>query len=272
MTITKREILFSVIIAFVLLGLGLIINNIIIENTLLYEEKINKSLKIDNEAEKFKYAVSTNVGNVLAYGEFKAKDTVSLPELKNNYMSIHKITERYTRHSKEVCETHDEKTTCHTEYYYDWDIISVDNYKSKVVSFLNCEFEYNKFSNYKEYRLSLEGNISDGYNDYIYYNYLYDKKKNFWNDNEGDKRYSYYVGFKQFTGTIFIKANNNDISGVDSEKINIYHSDLKSTIEEIKTQSKTVKIIFWIVWITLIGLAIYWFMYLENNWLEDRRN
>ena len=93
MTITKREILFSVIIAFALLGLGLIINNIIIENTLLYEEKINKSLKIDNDKEKFKYAVLTNVGNVLAYGEFKAKDTVSLPELKNNYMSIHKITE-----------------------------------------------------------------------------------------------------------------------------------------------------------------------------------
>ncbi len=94
------------------------------------------------------------------------------------------------------------------------------------------------------------------------------KKKTFWNDNEGDKRYSYYAGFKQFTGTIFIKANNNDVSGVDSEKINIYHSDLKSTIEEIKTQSKIVKIIFWIVWITLIGLTIFWFMYLENNWLE----
>lgn len=271
MTITKREILFSVIIAFVLLGLGLIINNLIIENILLYEEKINKSLKIDNDEEKFKYAMLTNVGNVLVYGEFKAIDTVSLPELKNDYMSIYKITEKYTRHSRQVCTTHNEKTTCHTEYYYDWDVISRDSYNSKIVSFLNSKFEYDKFENYQEYRLSLEGNISSNYNEYIYYDYLYEKKKNFWNDEVGDKRYYYYVSSKQFNGTIFVKANNNNINGIDSNKIKIYNSNLKTTIEEIKVQSKIVRIIFWVIWIILIGLAIYGFMYLENDWLEDRR-
>ena len=67
-TITKREILFVIILVCLSLCLGFWINNIIDDHYTQKEEVYNKALKINNENDKFKYALDTSVGNIINYG------------------------------------------------------------------------------------------------------------------------------------------------------------------------------------------------------------
>ena len=50
----------------------------------------NKTLKIDNDKDTFKYAIDTDIGNVLVYGKFNVDNGVKLDELKQDYMAIQK--------------------------------------------------------------------------------------------------------------------------------------------------------------------------------------
>lgn len=270
MEVTKREILVSIIIFFILISLGLIIHNFIIEKYILSIEKYNKALKIDNDKELFNYAIDTEVGNILVYGTFESADKVSLEELKKDYMYIEKIKQEYTQHTREVCSIDsDGKTHCHTEVYYEWDDISSQSYTSQEIMFLEKNFRYSTFSGYQKNRLSLKDNVIDKYNSYIYDNYLYEKKPTFWGSSVGDIRYYYIVSPLKFTGTIFAKANNKTILNENKGKIQIYDSNLEETIENKKSYSTVIAIIFWIIWIFLTGLAIYGYVYLDNNYLED---
>lgn len=71
-TITKREILVSIIIVLILITLGLFISNAIENGIEEDNEKYYKSLKIDNNEETFKYAIDTNIGYVLASRKSKS--------------------------------------------------------------------------------------------------------------------------------------------------------------------------------------------------------
>lgn len=270
MEVTKREIMVSIIIFFLLIGLGIIIYNSIIEKHILMIETYNKALKIDNSEELFDHSINTEVGNFFAYGTFNAVDKVSLKELKKEYMYIEKIKQRYTRHSRQVCNTDSKgNTRCHTEYYYSWDDIYSEQYSSKTISFLGKEFNYSIFSGYPTYKLSLNDNITDEYEDYIYDNYLYEEKPSFWGSSVGDIRYYYIVSNINFNGTIFAKCENKTIVSVIENEIEIYSSNLNDTINNKKNECTILSIIFWIIWIILVGLAIYGYMYLDNEYLED---
>jgi len=270
MEITKREILVSIIIFFLLIGLGLIIHNFIIEKNILSIEKYNKALKIDNNAELFNYSIDTEVGNILAYGTFTAVDKISIKELENEYMYIEKVKQRYTRHSRQVCSTDSNgKQHCRTEYYYSWDDISSEDYISQKISFLGKEFDYATFSGYSTYRLSLENNIIDEYKKHTYNDYLYEEKPSFWGASEGDIRYYYIVGNINFNGTIFAKCENKNIIAEKGNKIKIYSSNLSETMENKKSEGTMISVLYWIFWLILTGLAIYGYMYLDNKYLED---
>ncbi len=266
MEITKREILVSIIIFFILGSLGMIINDLIIENYITKVEQYNKALKIDNDSDTFKYAIDTEVGDILAYGTFNVENGISLDELKGTYAYIRKNKEKYTRHRREECETDSNGDEhCHTEYYYSWDVIGSQDYSADKIKFLDVEFDYNKFTNYPQYSLDLLNNVIDSKKDNVSYNnYLYEKKRLF-GANEGDIRYEYYYSPLNFTGTIFAKAKNKTILG----NIQIEHSNLQNTLENKKDSSVTINIVFWICWLILTGFAIYGYMYLDNDYLED---
>lgn len=271
MEITKREIMVSVVIFFILLGLGFLIHNLIIENYILEVEKYNKALKIDNDVELFKYSIDTEVGNVLVYGKFKVDSGVSFSELKNDYTYIKKETEEYRRHSRQVCNTDSKGNThCHTEYYYSWDIINTESRNVNDIFFLERKCDYHLFNNYPEYRLDVASNVIDSKKDYVKNNYLYKDKMGFFGASVGDIRYYYYYTPKDFMGTIFIKAKDKTMLNVgESGSIAINDSDLNTTIENKKNQEIIINVVFWIIWIILTGLAIYGYVYLDNDYLED---
>ncbi len=271
MEITKREIMVSIIIFFLLLGLGFLFHNLIIENYILEIEKYNKALKIDNDVKLFKYSVDTEVGNILVYGKFNIESGMTFSELKNDYIYIKKETEEYQRHSKQVCNTDSNGNRhCHTEYYYSWDIINTESKNVNDIFFLENKYAYSLFNNYPEYRLDIDSNVMDDKKDYVRNNYLYKDKQGFFGASVGDIRYSYYYTPKEFMGTIFAKAKNKTILNVsESGSITINNSDLNTTIENKKNQQTIINVVFWLIWIIITGLIIYGYMYLENDYLED---
>lgn len=139
MEITKREILYSLIIIIIMFVIGLSIFNKIEQSYLDKTEVYNKSLKIYNDKDIFDYAISTSAGNVLAEGSINAIDTVGYQnEVKGEYLYISKTTERYTMHTRTVTSV-DSDGHSHTriETYWTWDEIGFEDKISKNIEFLD---------------------------------------------------------------------------------------------------------------------------------------
>lgn len=84
-------------------------------------EKYNKAIKIES-SDLFEYGMRTNVGYAFVYGDLKAVDTVSYPEINGEYMYIEKIEEHYNMHTRTVTTTDSKgKTHTRTETYWSWD-------------------------------------------------------------------------------------------------------------------------------------------------------
>ena len=100
--ITKREILVSVSIVAIMLLIGVLIAGKISDYQLDKNEKYNKAIKIESQ-ELFEYGMRTNAGNAFVYGDLKAVDTVTYPEIGGEYIYIEKVKERYTMHNSPGC-------------------------------------------------------------------------------------------------------------------------------------------------------------------------
>ena len=86
--ITKREILASVSIIAIMLLIGTLLSAKISNWQMDRNEKYNKAVKIENNTDLFRYGMDTNVGNAFVYGELKAVDTVTYPEIGGKYMYV----------------------------------------------------------------------------------------------------------------------------------------------------------------------------------------
>ena len=239
--ITKREVLFSIIIVAVLLIFGLTISGKISDNLLEEYQKYNTAIQINNEQNLFGYSLKTNVGYALIYGDLKAVDAVSYKEVNGEYLFIKKVKERYTKHTS-TYTTSDGKghTKVHTRTYWSWDEIDSEEKHSKQISFINIVFDYGKIP------------LPFGY-DYI------DTIK-----ESSRIRYVYYGISKKLTGTIFTFIDNNTISDTEFYE----GKTIQETIENLESGYELV--LFWIIWIVLIVIIVFAFYYFDNKWLEDK--
>ena len=80
-------------------------------------------------------------------------------------------------------------------------------------------------------------------------------------------RYKYYVIDTAYDGVIYTKLNNNTIS---NGSLFIQTDTIDNAVNFMISSSVAVIVMFWIVWIAIIGAAVYGFCYLDNNWLEDK--
>lgn len=235
--ITKREILASISIIAVMILIGILISSKISEYQMDKNEKYNKAVKIESQ-EMFQYGMDTNVGNAFIYGDLKAVDTVTYPEIGGEYMYVEKVKERYTRHTRQVRHSNGKTTWYTTETYWSWDRVGSEDIKCKQISFCDIVFPSNK--------IEMPGT------DYI------DTIK-----ESSHVRYKYYGVRTKYTGTIFTDLRDKTIS----DNSNFYNnSTIDETIEYLESSVGTV--IFWIFWVILIGLAVFGFYYLDNRWLD----
>ena len=243
-TITKREIIFSIVIIAVMLTLGFIIHGSIDNALMLEHQKYNTALRIENDADMFNYAMSTNIGNSYVHGTVTTVDPVSCFEAGGEYSSVKKVKEKYTMHTRTVTETYyvngQARTRTRTEVYWTWDHVKTWRDHSTKIEFLEAEFDYDTIS------LPGESYIKTDY-------------------ETSHIRYLYYGAPTSVDAVIYADLANNTIINVKT-----YHN---TTIEKTheRMTSKDELVIFWIFWVILTGGAVFAFVYVDNHWLEDRR-
>ena len=240
-TITKREILLSIAILAILLALGLWISDGMTEWQMDKNAVYERALRVDS-TDIFEYGMRTNVGNAFVYGELKAVDTVSFPEIDGEYMTVRKITERYTKHTRTVTKTRtvNGKTQTYTEVevYWTWDEIDRETKRNEKITFLGVEFERGKI-------------------DIPNLRYIDTIK-------ESSKiRYKYYGTGTEFVGTIYTDLRDKTISNNSA-----FYEDytIEQTLEHLKVPVGAIG--FWIFWVLLMGGALFGFFYIDNRWLE----
>lgn len=236
--ITKREVLFSIVIVCVMVILGLVIADSI--NTALMHkwQDYNTALHIEQNKELFEYGMRTDVGNAFVYGNLCAVDTVSHEEIKGEYAYIERVKEKYTKHTRTYTTTDSKgRTQTHTETYWTWDRVSSEEWHCKQISFLGCAFGY--------------GKIAFPTADYIQTN------------TYGRTRYKFYGCRTEYTGTLYATLSDSTISNAS------FHNAM--TIDETisSLESGWQLIVFWIAWILLTAGAVFGFYYIDNKWLED---
>lgn len=237
--ITKRELLVSVSIIAIMLLIGVLISGKISDAQLDANEKYNKAIKIDT-LDLFEYGMRTNIGNAFVYGDLKAVDTVSYPEINGEYMYIEKIEEHYNMHTRTVTTTDSKgKTHTRTETYWSWDYAGSEEQKCSEITFLGHIFPSNK--------------VEFPSTEHI------DTIK-----ESSHVRHKYYGVDTEYIGTIFTELQDKTISDNSSFYEN---STIDETVKHLETGSYV--IFFWIFWIFLTGLFVYGFYYLDNNWLEN---
>lgn len=99
--ITKREVLFSVIIFFVMFIIGVVSNSALTDHFIQKNDMYGKALKINAEESLFKQAMQTNFGNAFVYGDLSADTPVSYDDVKGEYIYIFDRKQRDTLGTQE---------------------------------------------------------------------------------------------------------------------------------------------------------------------------
>lgn len=243
-TITKREVLVTIAITLILIGLGFLINSGIQNSIYEKNEKYYKALKIENNQEQFKYSINTNIGYTLAQGKVQAVNGVEIQDIEGKYFKIKKVKERYTMHTRQVAHTRRvgniTQTYYTTEVYYSWDVVGKEEFHTEKFNFLGVDFDYGTINfNNEQYK---------------------DTKQ-----TSNDIRFKYYIIPFEFEGTLFTYINNNTIN-----ENNFYvENTIENIIESKKKEGENWQIGFWILWIIIVIVIDFGYVYLDNDYLED---
>jgi hypothetical protein len=214
----------------------------------------------------FKYAINTNVGNIIVYDELKVTKGVKSEWLRTDYMYIKKITQRYTTHYRTVCSGSGKTRHCRVESYHTWDTIDYNIDNTNNVTFGGITFDFDEFKNYPIYRLTLDDStVISNIGHKVKNNYIYENNRLF--SNVGDKRYYYEVVDKSFKATIFGNTENKKF--IDNDKLVINTMTIEKFLESKQNSFVTGKILFWFIYLIFCSGVIYGYVYLDNNYLED---
>lgn len=238
MEITKREVVASVTIIAIMLLVGVLLFGKISERKMDENEKYNKAVEI-NSTELFRYGMSTSIGNAFVYGDLVALDPVTYSEIGGEYLSVQKVKERYTMHTRTVTSTVNGNSTTRTETYWTWDVVGRESKDATRVEFCEIEFYSSQFIlPTRDYIKTIK--------------------------TSSHVRYKYYGSPTKTTGTIFADLRDGNIG---EQRVSFYRNKtIEETIESVTSNFSL--ILFWIFWIAITGFVIYGFYYLENRWLE----
>lgn len=264
MKITKREILFSVIILIVMLIIGFFINYLIVENNTKNNEIYYLATKIE-DVNQFKYGLKTSIGNSLVYGEIKATNPVSATAINGEYFYIEKVIERYNQHTRtETYRNSKGHTQTRIVTYYSWDYEDSEILLTDKFSFMGKEFE-NSIDGLPVERLNLSEFAID--QSKVYSNYIYN---NGFFKRVGATREYYNIVPISFTGTLEAKLYNQELKNFSSGEKLIFHNNktINETVKSIEDSGLVWNIGFKIIWGFLTLVLIGVFCYYDNHWLE----
>lgn len=243
---TVRELMFSIVIILIMLMGGFFISEKIASHNDEQNQEYYQAMQIDGNAELFQYGMRTDVGNAFVKGNLVAVDPVTDPGIGGVPAAYIKVEEQhYNRHTRQVAHTRtvNGKTQTYytTEVYYSWDYYDSRESHSQTVPFLGVEFPYGK--------IQMPGS------------YLYDTIK-----QSSHVRYLYYVINTEYSGVIYTNLKDNTIE--DGTPF-IQADTIDEAVDYMVSNGTAGLVIFWVVWVILIGAAVFGFCYFDNKWLED---
>lgn len=245
--ITLREVAISVIILLITVSIGWMITNKIREANLDKNVRLESALKITN-SDIYNHAINTNLGDIIAYGTMYATTPVTNERISGEYTNITEIEEHYVQKTRVVtyscnCTKKGCRTCTRTETYWDWDEINRNVSISPTMRFLDNEYSYDLFVNYPE-------------------NYIDTVK------TSSKVRFKYYGVPSNFATSIIVNTSDGIIKPFNGNTIELFVNKTPEETIALKETSNTFWIfLFWVIWLTLIGITIYGFMYLENEYL-----
>lgn len=238
-TITKREILISILFTVLMLCLGTYFAGKIDDWTNEKKQKYEQTLVIDDDDGLFQYGLRTDVGDVLCHSSLKAEKAISLGDEKDR-LYIRQELERYTMHT-ETYTTTDGKghTTVHTRTYWTWDYVNEKVRHSDNIIFAGVAMPYGKIAMPNAGRTKT---VSCGYH----------------------LRHVYYVIPKDNSGVLYTHINKHTCS-----KGKWYNAvSAKDEKEAMIKNTRYGIIIFWCIWVAVIIFLAGMFCYMDNNWLD----
>lgn len=117
MEIKKREVIFSVVIICFMVVIGNALSDFIFQGLILRAEEFSKSTVITDK-DQFSYAMSTDFGSSLVYGDVTTTSPVTYDEIGEKYIYIEKVKQHYTMHTKTVTKKVGKKKITETKTYY----------------------------------------------------------------------------------------------------------------------------------------------------------
>lgn len=244
MEITKREILFSVIIISIMVLIGTIISRPILTHSMNNALKITSSVQAKDSL-AFDYIIRTNAGDFLAEGTIHAINRVSIEDIDGEYSRIIRKTQEYQEHTETYTTTDSEgNIQTHTRTYWSWNTIHTDKYISDSLSFHGDTLTYKNIRH--EPVMSYLKTITPKRN-------LFQKKI----------RYLYYTAPATEQGVLSGNISDKSFSELRFSP----NTDIDTMIEHSEKQKHNAPITFWILWIILtVGLTIGFYVF-ENKWL-----
>ena len=233
MEITKKEILVSIIILFVMLTIGFFIGEKIQSRADEWNQRYEEAVKI-NKDEMFKYALRTAAGDAFIEGDYKGVDYVSADAIDGKYLYILRKMQRYTMHTRVVNHSDGKRSWTTTETYWTWDTIGEEEVHCAEIEYAGVRFPWGKVDLPEPRYITT---VSDGC----------------------DLRSEYYT-IGDTHGTMFAKIKKNDIEETEYKE----NVEIKDAVNRFKKNGWIV--IFWIIWIVLTG-GLIWILY-YNDWID----
>ncbi len=230
---TVRELMFSIGIILIMLTGGFFISEKIASHNDEQNQEYYQAMQIDGNAELFQYGMRTNVGNAFVKGTLTVVDPVTYPDIDGEYAYIERVQEEYTEHKR--------KTAYHYATYWEWDEIGREEIHSQTETFLDVEFPYGTITFPESYYLDT---VEDGWH----------------------LRSKYYVVDTSYNGVIYANLKDNTIAYATPF---IQADTIDGVVDYMVSNGTAGLVIFWLVWIILIGAAVFGFCYFDNKWLED---
>jgi len=223
-----------------MVALGFLLGSKISDHIAETNEKFTTAAQITDD-EQFQYALATDFGNVIAYGDLIAEQPVSADDLDGEYAILTKITEQYTMHTREVTYT-DSKGHTHTrtEIYWTWDEIDREKDSTETYMFMGASFPVDKFS----VTAHQQGDT------------IYDSRL---------VRHYYEAVDANMVGSIHTQIKDHMIAD-DNE----FYADTEpqTVVDRAVKNAGVLVVMFWVFWIALTCGAVYGFCALENRWLD----
>lgn len=235
---------------------------------------------------EFNYSIDTKQGNIFGNVVVRSVDLVKFPEMKKEFSRVEKTMERYTRHTREVCETKYRTVTkfrtvpdgeggytsetyeeeipyeeCHEEVYYSWDQVDHWELEAKEVTMADRKYPIGMFSlptRSIDAREIIEG--ATGKYVMVEADHWIDID---WLDSgkEGDVRYSYDVLELPQSGTVFLNVSE-AVRPVHGSKISLSSTSAEQQVTDARNAADTQKTIFRVFWALLVLAELFGLGYL----------